>query len=122
MLARMNWVLIAALMMGGATMAGAQTAPQGRGTAVAMVSFRVPEIVKVVEDPTAVNEDGSPVLRIISNVPAIRALAARGLTPEVLRRPGVRYEVEGRGKGGEAAIRGDATVEPGLVRYTIVQP
>ena len=84
--------------------------------------MQVPAIVKVVVDPAAQTTDGRPVLRVVSNVPALRALAAQGIAPEVLRQGGVQYAAAGRGKGGEAAIRGDTTVEPELVRYTIVQP
>ena len=124
MLARTTGVLIALLMAAGivATPALAQSMGQGREAAVAVFTARVPSIVKVVVDPTAQTADGNPVIRIVSNVPAMRALAARGVVPEVLRQPGVQYVVTGRGKGGEAAIRGDVTVEPGLVRYTVVQP
>lgn len=122
---RLNWTMaFAALVaiLAVPAVAGAQQVSRGVGVATATVRIQVPAIMKLVVDPTALTPEGNPVVRLVTNVPALRALAAQGVAPEVLRQPVVQYAAEGRGKGGEAALPGNTEVEAGLVRYTIVQP
>lgn len=120
MRARMIWGMMAALAA--VVLTATPASAQGGDRLAHTLTVQVPAIMKVVVDPTAQTADGRPVLRVVTNVLALRALTLNGVAPEVLRRGGVQYAAGGHAKGGEAAIRGDTTVEPEVVRYTIVQP
>ncbi|HWA41181.1 MAG TPA: hypothetical protein VG712_06180 [Gemmatimonadales bacterium] len=84
-----------------------------------LVTAVVPSIVKMVVDPVARNVDGSPVLRVVTNDPAIRARYAGGVPAVVIRRGDVATDLTVHSKGG-----GDLEPEAGIEvrRSTIVAP
>lgn len=100
----------------------AQQSRMFQGPVAAMVAVQVPAIIKVVVDPTTRTPDGSPMLRVITNIPALRAQMTLGVVPEVVRQASLQEGAPGRGKGGEAGLTGNTEVGTGLLRYTIVQP
>ena len=126
MRARMNWVTTAvalsAVLAATPTAVQAQQARTYQGPVTAMVAVPVPAIIKVVVDPTTRTPDGSPTVRVVTNVPALRAQMALGVAPEVVRQASVQYAAEGRGKGGEQEMVGNTAAYGGIIRYTIVQP
>jgi hypothetical protein len=102
------------------TPAMAEAQQRGFASGASAVTFQVPSIVKLVVDDQTRTADGAPLIRVGTNDPGIRAAAANGVTPEVLRLAGVGQDRPGHAKGGEA---GEATIDGlGVVRYTIVQP
>ena len=123
---RSNWGMTAVALL--AVLAARPVAGQAQqprmiqGPAAAMVVVQVPAIIKVVVDPTTRTPEGSPMLRVITNIPALRAQMALGVVPEVVRQASLQEGAPGRGKGGEAGLIGSTEVGTGLVRYTIVQP
>lgn len=104
----------------GATQLEAQASAARAARITTILSVQVPSIVKLVVDPSVLGADGRPVIRVVTNDPTVRALAASGIAPELIRRAQDADGLELRGKGGEA-VRG-STVEPAVVRYTIARP
>ena len=110
---------IIALAFGAVAPAGllAQGAPVRRSQQVLIVA--VPSIVRVVADPDARNPDGSPVLRVVTNDPAIRAQYAAGVPTTVVLRGEASIDPTRHAKGGS-----DLDPEGGVEvrRSTIVAP
>ncbi|MEO6066463.1 MAG: hypothetical protein ABJB33_06355 [Gemmatimonadota bacterium] len=123
---RSNWGMTAVALL--AVLAARPVAGQAQqprmfqGPVAAMVAVQVPAIIKVVVDPTTRTPDGSPMVRVITNIPALRAQMALGVVPEVVQQASPQYAEQGRSKGGEAVLTRNTEVDTGLVRYTIVQP
>lgn len=119
---RTQYLALALTIAALGAVAPTQAEAQQRGYArtATTVSFRVPSIVKLVADQTARTSDGAPVIRVITNDPALRAALANGVTPEVVRLAATAQEHQVRAKGGEATP--DATDGTRVVRYTVVTP
>lgn len=83
------------------------------------VTAVVPSIVRVVADPVARNADGSPLLRVITNDPAIRARYGAGVPTVVVRRGDAAADLTLHAKGG-SDLEPEAGVE--VRRSTIVAP
>ncbi len=103
----------------GLASAQARSAP---ATGAVTLAVTVPSIVRVLVDPSRISPDGTPLVRVITNDPSLRAQLAAGVPPETLRRAGTAENGEGRAKGSEAVMGGSAGGQVALVRYTIVQP
>ena len=103
----------------GLASAQARSAP---AAGVHTLAVTVLSIVRVLVDPSVISQDGTPVVRVITNDPSLRAQFAAGVAPETLRRAGTVETGEGRAKGSEALVGGNAGDQTKLVRYTIVQP
>ena len=102
------------------TSAGAAAA-QGRPVTHLLTAV-VPSIVRVEVVAGQFSLGGYPLVRVQTNDPALRTQLANGVPAEVLSSPAVRFSGVSRAKGGESGLEGEARVEPGLVRYTIVRP
>ena len=89
-------------------------------TGVATFALTVPSIVRLVVADQGQTPDGAPVIRVVTNDPAIRAAAVGGVSPELLRRASRSDELASRGKGSEGAQQGAETGT--LLRFTVVAP
>jgi hypothetical protein len=94
---------------------------QGRGaTMVATVRVVVPAIIRVVVDSTELDPNGLPVVRVRTNVPALRAQARPA--PELRTQPDFALVARGQTRGGANSGPGVEVVEPMVVRYTSALP
>ncbi len=113
-----SWLAVLLLL---AAAAPAEVTAQGhpRGEAQHNVRVVVPSIVRIIADPVARNVDGSPVLRVVTNDPAIRAQYAAGVPTVVVRRGDSSVDPTRHAKGG-SDLEPEAGVE--VRRSTVVAP
>ncbi|HVX87485.1 MAG TPA: hypothetical protein VG940_01055 [Gemmatimonadales bacterium] len=111
--------LSAIVSLGALAPAGLQAQGRPARQAQQVVTAVVPSIVRVVADPVARNADGSPLLRVITNDPAIRARYGAGVPTVVVRRGDAAADLTIHAKGG-SDLEPEAGVE--VRRSTIVAP
>lgn len=109
----------AALLLAVATPRGIAAQGSPRGQAQHTMRVVVPSIVRIVADPVARNADGSPVLRVVTNDPAIRAQYAAGVPSAVVRLAESTIDPARHAKGG-SDLEAESGVE--VRRSTVVAP
>jgi hypothetical protein len=101
---------------------GAQSGPlvPRHSSVVAMVRVTVPPLIKLVVDPTVVGPDGTPVVTVVTNIPALRGAGGPSLETVDLQDLALQVGQSEGGGGSEASAR---SVGRGRVlRYTVCPP
>jgi len=116
-------ILIVAILTGvRAAPALGQVTPLPEHAGAVQLSIVVPSIVRVVTLAGDPANGGLPQVRVVSNDPRFRALAATPVRPEATTSQELAYEPAGHGRGGAAALAAEVIAGPTTYRYTVALP